>query len=84
MLLSGNAEVAFPSTTATTTPAANLPTPAPSTANVAAGAAISLTTEGTCSTSVSTIDIVARHLCQTRLIRSPVQNTIFNLLDPPF
>jgi hypothetical protein len=28
MLLSGNAEVAFPSTTATTTPAANLPTPA--------------------------------------------------------
>jgi hypothetical protein len=28
MLLSGNAEVAFPSTTATTTPAASLPTPA--------------------------------------------------------
>jgi hypothetical protein len=28
MLLSGNAEVAFPSTTTTTTPAANLPTPA--------------------------------------------------------
>jgi hypothetical protein len=32
MLLSGNAEVAFPSTTATTTAAASLPTPA----NVAA------------------------------------------------
>jgi hypothetical protein len=49
MLLSGNVEVAlFPSTTVTTTPAANLPTPAapsaaaPSTANVAAVAAIFL------------------------------------------
>jgi hypothetical protein len=32
MLLLGNAEVAFPSTTATTTPAANLPAPTPATA----------------------------------------------------
>jgi hypothetical protein len=32
MLLSGNAEIAFPSTTTTTTPAANLPTPAAGTA----------------------------------------------------
>jgi hypothetical protein len=32
MLLSGNAEVVFPSTTATTTPAANLPTPTTATA----------------------------------------------------
>jgi hypothetical protein len=38
MLLSGNAEVAFPSTTATTTPATNLPTPstAGATSNTAA------------------------------------------------
>jgi hypothetical protein len=35
MLLSGNAEVAFPSTTATTTPAARLPAPAIATVNVA-------------------------------------------------
>jgi hypothetical protein len=41
MLLSGNAEVAFPSTTATITPAANHPTPATaaSTSNAATGAA---------------------------------------------
>jgi hypothetical protein len=47
MLLSGNPEVAFPSTTATTTPAANLPTPATvgasgnasTSANAATGAA---------------------------------------------
>jgi hypothetical protein len=59
MLLAGNAEVAFPSTTATTTPTANLPTPAPSTANVASVAAISPTSTGaTSSISVSTIDIV--------------------------
>jgi hypothetical protein len=46
MLLSENPEVALPSTTATTTPAANLPTSATtSTANVAAAvaAAVSLT-----------------------------------------
>jgi hypothetical protein len=37
MLLSGNSEVAFPSTTATTTPAANPPTPAFTTAAVTVG-----------------------------------------------
>jgi hypothetical protein len=61
MLLSGNAEVAFPSTTATTiTPAVNLPTPAPSTANISAVAAISPTSTGAASAfSVSAVDIVA-------------------------
>jgi hypothetical protein len=39
MLLSGNAEVAFPSTTTTTTPAANLPTPATASALGATGGA---------------------------------------------
>ena len=41
MLLSGNAEVAFPSTTAATTPAANLPAPATvgASANATTGAA---------------------------------------------
>jgi hypothetical protein len=39
MLLSGNAEVAFPSTTTTTTPAANLPTPASASALGATGGA---------------------------------------------
>jgi hypothetical protein len=39
MLLSGNAEVAFSSTTATTTPAANLPTPATASAIAALGGA---------------------------------------------
>jgi hypothetical protein len=39
MLLSGNAEVAFPSTTTTTTPAANLPTPATASAFGATGGA---------------------------------------------
>ena len=39
MLLSGNAEVAFPSTTTTTTPAANLPTPASASAFGATGGA---------------------------------------------
>jgi hypothetical protein len=38
MLLSGNAEVAFPSTTATTTPAAKLPTPATAAASSNAAA----------------------------------------------
>jgi hypothetical protein len=55
MLLSGNVEVAlFPSTPA------NLPAPAPSTANVAAVAAISPTsTEAAATFSVSSVDIVA-------------------------
>jgi hypothetical protein len=65
MLLSGNAEVAFPSTTATNiTPAASLPTPAPSTANIAAVAAISPTSTGAASTfSASAVDIVATPIC---------------------
>jgi hypothetical protein len=47
MLLSGNAEVAFPSTTATSTAAANLPTPAyvVATENVATVAANHVTTD---------------------------------------
>jgi hypothetical protein len=40
MLLSGNAEVAFPSTTATTTPAASLPTPATTAATSDAAAPV--------------------------------------------
>jgi hypothetical protein len=40
MLLSGNPEVAFPSTTATTTPAVSLPTPATAAATSNAGAAV--------------------------------------------
>jgi hypothetical protein len=63
MLLSGNAEVAFPSTTATTTPAASLLAPTPavrSTANVVSVAAISPTsTEAASAFSVSAVDIVA-------------------------
>jgi hypothetical protein len=65
MLLSGNAEVAlFPSTTAATTPAVNLPTPAtaavPSTENVAAVAATPPTsTEAVSTISVSAFDSVA-------------------------
>jgi hypothetical protein len=39
MLLSGNAEVAFPSTTTTTTPAANIPSPATASAFGASGGA---------------------------------------------
>jgi hypothetical protein len=51
MLISGNAEVAFPSTTATTTPAASLPTTAIATTtsnpvSVAATAAVTVT--GSC------------------------------------
>jgi hypothetical protein len=61
MLFSENPEVAlFPSTTATTTPATNLPTPAPaapSTATVAAVATTSPTIIGAASTiSVSAVD----------------------------
>jgi hypothetical protein len=61
MLLSGNAEVAFPSTNATTTLAATLPTPATaaatSTANVAAFVATLSPIDGAVSTaSVSNID----------------------------
>jgi hypothetical protein len=44
MLLSGNAEVAFPSTTATTTLAASLPTPATVTASRAAAASVTVAT----------------------------------------
>jgi hypothetical protein len=61
MLLSGNAEAAFPSTAATTTLAANLPTPATaaatSTSNVVAATATLSPTTGAASTiSVSVID----------------------------
>jgi hypothetical protein len=52
MLLSGNAEVAFPSTAATTTPAANLPTPATT-------AALSPTAGAISTISVSAVDRVA-------------------------
>jgi hypothetical protein len=65
MLLSGNFEAAlFPSTTATTTPAVNLPTPAaPSIACVASVAVFSPTSTVTVSTiSVSTVDSVAKHM----------------------
>jgi hypothetical protein len=43
MLLSGNAEIAFPSTTATTTPAANLPTPTPAPAAATSNTAVTAT-----------------------------------------
>jgi hypothetical protein len=62
MLLSGNAEVAFPSRTTTIAAAANLPTPATtaatSAANVAAVAAIAPTTGAASTLIVSAIDIV--------------------------
>jgi hypothetical protein len=44
MLSAGNVEVAFPLTTATTTPVANLPTPVGASANAATGAANSVAT----------------------------------------
>jgi hypothetical protein len=71
MLLSGNPEVAFPSTTATTTPAANPPTPTTadttSTANAAAVAAISPTTGAASTLSVSAVANVATPTaCQKR------------------
>jgi hypothetical protein len=76
MLLSENPEVALPSTTATTTPAANLPTSATtSTANVAAAvaAAISLTVSASradYTTSVSVDACVATPtVCQKRKAR---------------
>jgi hypothetical protein len=55
MLLSGNAEVAFPSTTAATTPDADLPTPATAAATsivapVAATAVVTITTTHATST----------------------------------
>jgi hypothetical protein len=63
MLLSGNAEVAFPSTTAMATPAANLPTPATpaATSNATDGtvAALSPTTGSASTISVSVVDSVA-------------------------
>jgi hypothetical protein len=61
MLLSGNAEVAFPSTIVTATLTANLPTSAAATSTeiVAAAAAISPTTEAASTISVSVVDSVA-------------------------
>jgi hypothetical protein len=47
MLLSGNAELAFPATTATTTPAASLPTPAIASAT--------LNTDGACTVATATV-----------------------------
>jgi hypothetical protein len=59
MLLSGNAEVVFPSTTATTT-AASLPTPAMAAASSNTAAAIPVTaTRAASSTGASALDIVA-------------------------
>jgi hypothetical protein len=60
MLLSGNAEVVFPSTTATTMPAANLPTPATAaaTSNAAAVAATASATV-TATPAASTISAFA-------------------------
>jgi hypothetical protein len=51
MLLSGNAEVAFPSTTATTTPAANLRTPTTADANANTNVAPFVATASTAATS---------------------------------
>jgi hypothetical protein len=66
MLLSGNTEVAFPSTTVTTTPTANLPTPATAaaTSNVASVVATGVVTRDASSrvassTGSSAVDIVA-------------------------
>jgi hypothetical protein len=77
MLISGNAEVAFPSTTATTTPTASLPTPAAAAATtsnataVAATAAVTVTgTQLSSSIGVSAVDIVAiPTACQKRKTR---------------
>jgi hypothetical protein len=54
MLLSGNAEVAFPSTTTTTTPAANLPTPATASAYGATGGATNLVATGAPAANIAT------------------------------
>jgi hypothetical protein len=56
ILISGNAEVAFPSTTATTTPAANLPTPgvAAATSNIDASIATTAAVTVTATQSSST------------------------------
>jgi hypothetical protein len=63
MLLSGNAEVAFPSTTATTTPAVNLPTPGTATTAATldddAVATLSPAAGATSAMSVSAVDIDA-------------------------
>jgi hypothetical protein len=63
MLLSGNAEVAFPSSTTTIAAAANLPTPttadATSTANVAAGAASAMASFATTATGSVPTAVVA-------------------------
>jgi hypothetical protein len=68
MLLSGNAEVAFPSTTAKTTPAARLPTPATAAApvNVAPAAA-----SRTCSTTDTSAagNVATSTACQKRKAR---------------
>jgi hypothetical protein len=57
MLLSENPEVAFPSTLATTTPAANLPTPADATSNAAtATAAVTVTATRAASTTGTSTD----------------------------
>jgi hypothetical protein len=76
MLISGNAEVAFPATTATKTPAAGLPAPAIATAasnpvSVAATAAVTVTgTQLSSSIDVSAVDIVAIPTdCQKRKTR---------------
>jgi hypothetical protein len=72
MLLSGNAEVAFPSTAATTTLAANRPTPATAaaTSNVtAAVATLSPIAEATSTFSVSADDIVASVLRKRKAFR---------------
>jgi hypothetical protein len=77
MLLSGNAEIAFPSTTATTTPAANLPTPSNAAAATSNTAAIAITTAVTVTairaastTDASAVDIVApRTTCRKRTAR---------------
>ncbi len=53
MLLSGNAEVAFPSTTATTTPSANLPTRATAVATSATAVGASVKSASTTTTTGS-------------------------------
>jgi hypothetical protein len=63
MLLSGNAELAFPSTTATTAPAMSLPTPTNA-------AATSDTATATVTFSISAVDIIASPTtCQKRKAR---------------
>jgi hypothetical protein len=74
MLLSGNPEVAFPSTTAKATPAATLPTPATATSNAAAIAAtvvVTVTTTLADSTTGVSVDayVATPTICQKRKAR---------------